>query len=60
MAKDKAALRKAGTAALFTRASGSYDAIIPLFAHFGRRIVDLAGVAEHCRAAHHGCGAPRV
>jgi O-methyltransferase/aklanonic acid methyltransferase len=38
--------RVATTAAVFGRAAATYDSVIPFFATFGRRLVELAGVAE--------------
>ncbi|HEX4580006.1 MAG TPA: methyltransferase domain-containing protein [Candidatus Dormibacteraeota bacterium] len=37
-------MRKQGIAHVFTLASPTYDSVVPFFAHFGRRIVDLAGI----------------
>jgi ubiquinone/menaquinone biosynthesis C-methylase UbiE len=37
--------RKQSVAYVFTQASKTYDGVVPFFAHFGRRIVEIAGIS---------------
>jgi SAM-dependent methyltransferase len=37
--------RKQSVAYAFTQASKTYDGVVPFFAHFGRRIVEIAGIS---------------
>jgi ubiquinone/menaquinone biosynthesis C-methylase UbiE len=37
--------RKRSVANVFTRAAETYDGVVPFFAHFGRRIVEIAGIS---------------